>query len=62
MSADNDNHVGRYNLSESSTAKSLQGSDAVSLVDGAYNGSVIKEDCSMATAGEPWNYPNQTGQ
>ncbi|KAI0932879.1 hypothetical protein AcW1_000129 [Taiwanofungus camphoratus] len=49
-----------YNLSESSTAKSLQGSDAVSLVDGAYNGSVIKEDCSMATAGEPWNYPNQT--
>ncbi|KAH9836772.1 acid protease [Rhodofomes roseus] len=52
--------ISLYNQSASSTAKSLNDNDSVSLVGGSYSGSVIKEDCSMATTGSEWLYKNQT--
>lgn len=53
----------RYNQSASTSAKSLDLSDEVSLVSGAFSGTVIKENCDMKTSnGSSWNYPNQTSR
>lgn len=53
--------VSLYNQSASTSAKSLDLSDEVSLVSGAFSGTVIKENCDMKTSnGSSWNYPNQT--
>ncbi|KAI0369932.1 acid protease [Pilatotrama ljubarskyi] len=50
-----------YDISLSSSAKSLSGQSAVSLGSGNFQGSVIKEDCKIYIAnGSSWAYPNQT--
>ncbi|OBZ79275.1 hypothetical protein A0H81_00178 [Grifola frondosa] len=52
---------GRYNAAASSTARNLTSQDGVSILGSSINGSVIKEDCTMATSnGSSWPYPNQT--
>ncbi|CCM01437.1 uncharacterized protein FIBRA_03489 [Fibroporia radiculosa] len=49
-----------FNAADSGTAKSLNGTDGVSLIGGSYSGSVVKDNCSMVTSGAPWIYTNQT--
>ncbi|KAL1940661.1 hypothetical protein VTO73DRAFT_8096 [Trametes versicolor] len=50
-----------YDIGLSSTAKSLNGQSAMSLGAGSFNGSLMKEDCTIYISnGSTWPYPNQT--
>ncbi|KAI0641149.1 acid protease [Trametes meyenii] len=50
-----------YDMSKSSSAKSLSGQSAMSLGNGTFEGSLMKEDCQIYISnGSSWAYPNQT--
>ncbi|KAI0771027.1 acid protease [Trametes elegans] len=50
-----------YDISLSSSAKSLSGQSAMALGSGNFQGSLMKEDCKIYTStGASWSYPNQT--
>ncbi|KAI8983226.1 acid protease [Trametes punicea] len=55
------NNTPLYDVSLSPSAKSLSGNSAVTLGDGSFQGSLIKENCGIYLSnGSTWQYTNQT--
>ncbi|KAH9938982.1 acid protease [Epithele typhae] len=49
-----------YSQSLSPDARSVSGSSSVAFGGGSFGGPIIKENCSLSTSSQAWQYPNQT--